>query len=310
MKENKFFNKQTFFKSLINNKVLFERRKNSILFPIIILVLIVSLLSVPTFFMSRSVNADSLMKNFPKIEKPVETILTSDLDCVVKNGTFSCSEETPSLNMVVGDDIKYTVIVNQKTIALDTTIVYNTPKDTDNLIVLFSQTIRIRYSQRNHVDEKVDVYEIIGDYSSFEGLNLREIGNKIANNPDSISKEVKNFIVTAYRSTLDTQLLVNISSSLVSYLLLVFVTCIILKGTFKLKKGFKIIDCFKISLTSALSPLLITLFLSLFLGYGVFATIFGFLFVGRILFIYFKYIFIKSIFTELYAETKEERYNF
>lgn len=311
MEETKLTNTQTLFKSFINNKILFERRKNSILYPIIILVIIIFLLSVPSYFMSKSIEGNKLMKNFPKVEEPIKTILTSSLDCSVKNGILSCSDETPVLNSVIGEDIKYTVIVNQKAIALDTEIVYSTPKVTDNLIILYSQTIRIRYSQRDHVNQKVITNEIIGDYSTLENFNLKEISQRIENNPDSASKEVENFITKVYNSTLDTQLIVNLSSSIVSFMMLVIVTCIILKGSylFKIKKGFKFSECFKISLTSALPCIVLSLFASLLFGFSSFASIFGLIFVCRILFIYFKYIFNNKIFKEIYEKEKDERFN-
>ena len=312
MKQKKSPKQKTFFKSFINNRALFERRNNTILIPILILFLIVALLAVPTYFISRSVKSDALVKNFPGIEEPMTELLTSSLDCTVKKGILVCSEESPSLNIVVGDNIKYTVVANEKALALDTEIVYNAPpKDTDNLIILYNQTIRIRYAERDYVNETVKVYEILGDYSDFEGFSLKEISDKINNNPETAKSEVKKFILTAYKSTLDTQLFVNLISSVISYLLLVLVTCIVLKGSylFKLKKGFKFIECFKISLTSALPAVVISLTFSLFIGFSSFPTIFGFIFVGRILFIYFKYILTNKIFKELYVQTEEERFN-
>ena len=310
MEETKLTNTQTFFKSFINNKVLFERRKNSIFYPIIILLVIVLLLSVPSYFINSSVTGKDIMRNFPKIEEPINEILTSSLDCTVKNATLTCSDESPSLNAVVGDEIKYTIIVNQKSIAIDTEVSYTTPKDTDNLIILYSQIVRLRYIQRDHVNEKVNVYEIMGDYTTLEGFNLKEISEKIANNPDSSSKEVENFVLKLYKSTLDTQFVVDLASSIISFILLSFITCIMLKGKLKRKKGFTLRECFKISMTSALPSIAICVLLSFLLGISSASSLFGFLFVGRILFIYFKYIINNKIFKELYIETKEERFNF
>jgi hypothetical protein len=312
MEKKKYTNTQTFFKSFINNRALFERRKNSILFPIIILILIISLLSVPSYISSNSVNGKTLMKSFPQIEEPMKAILTSSLDCTVEKGILKCSEDSPTLNTVISsDDIKYTVIVNQKSIALDTELSYSNKKDTDNLIILYSQTIRIRYSQRDHVNEKIKIYEIIGDYSTFEGFSIKKVSQKISDNPNLAKTEVENFILNTYKSTLDTQLMVNIASSITSFLLLVVVACAILKlpYLFRRKKGFKFVECFKIALTSALPSIFISLLSVPVFGFNMFAVIFGFLFVARITFIYFKYLFTNAIFKELYAQDKEERFN-
>ena len=300
---------KSFFKTFTNNKLIFETRKRSILLPLFILALIVSSLSLPTYFLAKSINGENLMKNFPQITNAMNTVLASDMDCKIENRILKCSEDTPALNVLVDGDIKYTVIVNEKSIAQDTEVSYTTVKNTDNLIILYSQTARIRYIQRDHVQGKVQSYEVIGDYSKLEGFSFKDSTARITANPESIKTEAENFIANIYTSTLNTQLIVNVSSSLISFLLLVFVTCVILKGTLRLTKGFKLIECFKMSLTSAAPGLIITAFLCMLFGFQMFATIFGFIFVGRILFIYFKHIFNGSIFKELYEETKNESYN-
>ncbi len=313
MNKNYKTNMKTFFKSFIDNRVLFDRRKNSIILPLIILVSIILLLALPPYFSAKSLDEDTITKNFPQIEKPMGEILTSSLDCTVTNGILICDENSPSLNKVIEGEngIKYTIIVNQKTISLDTNVTLDNPKDTDNIIILYSQTIRIRYIHRDYVNEQIDSYEIVGDYSNLEGFSLKQVAKKIEDDPTLLKKESDNFIVNVYKSTLNTQLIVNLSSSIISFLMLVLVTCIVLKSSylFKFKKGFKFIECLKISLTSAAPSIIICLLLSLLFGFNSFASIFGFFFVGRLLFIYFKYILNNKIFKELYQEDKEERFN-
>lgn len=281
--------------------------------PFIILLCIILLLALPQYLAVKSVDNGTLVKNFPQIEKPMSEIFTSSLDCSVTDGVLECADNVPSLNKVVEGEngIKYTIIVNQKTIALDTAVSLANPKDTDNIIVLYSQTVRIRYIHRDYVNEKVDSYEIVGDYSKLEGFSLKQIAQKLENNPDSLKNEIDDFIINIYRSTFKTQLILNLSSSMISFLLLVLVACIVLKSTFlfKLKKGFKFSECFKISLTSAAPSVAICLLFSLLFGFSSFASIFGFLFVSRILFIYFKYILNNKIFKELYEQDKDERFN-
>ena len=129
--------------------------------------------------------------------------------------------------------------------------------------------------------------------------------------PDSSEEKVIDFILKAYTSTLDTQLFVTATSSFIAFSLLLLITCIMLKGVFFLnrKNGFKFIDCLKMSLTTTFPALIVTWIVSLLTGIN-FATIFGFIFVARIIFIYLKYIFPKNnIFVQLYEETKDERFN-
>lgn len=313
MNKEKFkSNMKTLAKSTYNNRALFERRNNSFLVPIIILLLVIAMICIPSYVLSKKSKSSDIIKNFPEIYSPMESLLTRNLDCRVVNSTLTCEENAEKVNIIVGDSIKYTVIANNPTISIDTNVVYENPKNTDNLILLLSKYIKIRYSQRDFVNGTVKKYEIIGDYSDFEGYDFKEISQKIANNPETLNSEIENFVHTTFTSTLDTKLLVTLSSSLVSFLLLILVTAIILKGPYLLrrKKGFKFSECLKISITSALPALVIGMITYLLTGLD-FATAFGAIFMLRIIFVYFKYIFStkNSIYKTLYAETKEERFN-
>lgn len=305
-------NIKTLAKSTYSNKALFERRKNSFIVPIIIFLLVIFMLCVPSYILARKVKSSNVIKNFPEIYAPMESLLTRDLDCHVSNKLLVCDENAEKVHILVGDSIKYTVIANNPTISIDTNVVYENPKDTDNIILLLSKYIKIRYSQRDYVNGKVNTYEIIGDYSDFEGYDFKEISQRIANDPSILNTEIENFVHTTYLSTLDTKLLVNISSLLVSFLILVLVTSLILKGPylFKRKKGFKFSECLKISLTSSLPALILGMLIYFLTGMD-FANAFGIIFMVRIVFIYFKYIFStkNNIYKFLYAETKEERFN-
>lgn len=313
MNKEKFKNNiKTLAKSTYNNRVLFERRKNSFIVPLIIFILTIFMLCVPSYILSKKVKSSDIIKNFPEIYAPMESLLTRNLDCTVNNSLLVCNEGAEKVNVVVGDTIKYTIIANNPTISVDTNVVYENPKDTDNLILLLSQYIKIRYCQRDYVNGKVKTYEIIGDYSDFEGYSFKEISQKIANNPEILNNEIESFVHTTYTSTLDTKLLVNLASLLVSFLLLIIVATVILKGPyiFRRKKGFKLSECLKISLTSALPALLIGMLIYFITGID-FASSFGAVFMVRIVYIYFKYIFStkNNIYKTLYSETKEERFN-
>ena len=312
MKNNFKENLTTLFKSTTNTKILFERRKNSLLFPLIITLLILFMMCVPRYLFSLNANKENIIKSFPKISEPMEALLTNSLDCKVKNQALVCSKDAKQINMVVGDDIKYTVIANAKSISIDTNVSYESKKDTDNIIILLKNYIKIRYIERDYVNEKVKTYEILGDYSKFEGYDFKEISQKLASHPELAEKEASNFVHNAYLSTLDTQFLVNLSSSITSLLLFIFVSSIILKSPnlLKIKKGFKFIDCLKISITASLPSLIVSTLLYFLTGTD-FTLLFGLIYVIRILYIYFKYIFStkNSIFKELYIQTNEERFN-
>lgn len=313
MNKEKFkSNIKTLAKSTYSNRALFEVRKQSFLAPILIFLLCIVMMCVPSYIISKNVKVSNIMKNFPEISAPIENLLTRNLDCKVTNATLVCDEGAESLNVVVGDSIKYTVIANVSTISANTDVVYENPKDTDNLILLLSKYIKIRYAQRDYVNEKVNVYEIIGDYSKFENLDFKELTQKLSDNPDSLNFEIENFVYTTYVSTLDTKLLVNLSSLLISFLFLVIVATIILKMPyiFRRKKGFKFSECLKMSLVSSLPAMIFGTLLYFMMGID-FATSFGLIFIVRIVFIYFKYSFSNknNIYKTLYEQTKEERFN-
>ena len=268
-------------------------------------------MSVPSYLFSINVSKDKVIKNFPDINEPISELLTSSLDCRVINSKLVCSETAEQINLVIGEKTKYTVIANQSTISTDTTVTYNNPKDTDNLVILLSQYIKIRYCVRDHINQKVNTYEIIGDYSKFEGFDFKEIAQTLSSSPELIDAESSNFVYNAYLSTLDTKLIVNISSALTSFLLFVIVASIILKGTtlFKRRKGFKFSECLKISITSSLPALILGTVFYFLIGID-FAMSYGFIYLIRIVFIYVKYILStkNNIYVELYNETNEERF--
>ena len=303
---------KTFFKSFINNRVLFERRKNSIWIPLVILIVVILSLALPPIISANSITGKTLLKKFPKIDEPMTEVFTSSLDCSVKDSVLVCSEESSSLNKVIGEEIKYTVIVNQDAVAIDVAVEYTKPKDTDNLIMFFANSIYLRYTERDHINEKAVVYEIIGDYSNLEDFSFKEMSQKIESNPDSLTGEMENFVLKISQSRLRAEILASVSVSITSFLLLALVTCVILKGSFlfKRKKGLKFSECFKISMTSILPCIVISFLISALYGLDaeMYATCLGFAFVVRILFIYFKYILNNKIIQELYEETKEERF--
>lgn len=310
MKNKILLNLKSLFKSTINTQELFGRRKNSFIIPLFIYLLILSLLCVPAYLFSINTKSENIVKKFPQIQEPLEKLLTSSLNCSVKNASLVCDESADTINMLVGEEIKYTVIANQDSIALDTTV-ENKSKDTDNLIILFKNIIRIRYIEHDYANEKIITYEVIGDYSEFEGYDFKQISEKLTSNPTLIESEVNSFVHKAYLSTLDTQLITNLANAFISFTLLLLVTCIILKGPFlfKFKKGLKFTECIKISLTATLPALVISLLLYLLFGTD-FASILGLLYVIRIMYIYFRYVLPKNnIFKEIYVQTQEERFN-
>jgi len=322
MKEKIINNAKTLFKSCTDNKILFERRKNSILIPIIIFIISIFMVTVPSYLSSNKLSSEKVMKNFPYIEEPMKKLLTYSLDCSVEDAQLICADDAIKINEPInvtqldenGDETviaTYYIMANNSTIK-NIDVEYNTPKKTDNIILLLKNYIKIRYIVRDHVNEEIISYEIIGDYSEFEGYNFKEISEKLTSNPELADKEIIDFIYTTYLSTLDTQLLVNLSSSLLSFLFFVLISSLILKGPylFRRKKGFKFSECLKISLTSSLPALLAGILIYFIFGMD-FALVYGIIYIIRIIYIYFKYILSNknSIFKELYNQTGEERFN-
>ena len=117
MKEKIKTNFTSLFKSMFDNKILFERRNNSLFFPFLILILAISMMVLPPFILSKNLDEEEITTKFPQISAPIEKLLTSSLDCTVTNGSLVCSEDAAEINTVVGEDIKYTVIANPKSFA-------------------------------------------------------------------------------------------------------------------------------------------------------------------------------------------------
>jgi len=195
------------------------------------------MVTVPSYLSSNKLSSEKVMKNFPYIEEPMKKLLTYSLDCSVEDAQLICADDAIKINEPInvtqldenGDETviaTYYIMANNSTIK-NIDVEYNTPKKTDNIILLLKNYIKIRYIVRDHVNEEIISYEIIGDYSEFEGYNFKEISEKLTSNPELADKEIIDFIYTTYLSTLDTQLLVNLSSSLLSFLFFVLIFILI-----------------------------------------------------------------------------------
>jgi len=304
-------NCKSLFKSCIDTRVLFERRKNSFLIPLLIFVLSIMMMCLPNFLLSYTSNNETLLQKLPGADVALETLFTSSIDCKVENEKLVCAEEQEPILVVVGSDIKYTIIANQDTISTDTNVVFGNPKDSDNLVMLLEDFVRIRYVQHDYVNEKVEKYEIVGYYSKLEGFDFKKISSELSSNPDLLDETIVDFVGKVHKSTLAVSLYTNFISAITSYTLFVLVTSLMIKSAtlFKRKKGFTFYESLKISLTSSLTSLLISSVLLLLFGLN-FSTIFGLIYLGRIVYIYIRYFFSSknNIYKELYSSTGEERF--
>lgn len=314
MNKNLITNIKSLFKCCISNKELFERRKNSIFFPLLILVFILCIMTIPPYLKAKSTTGEEIMEKFPKVSVPMEELFSISLDCKIENSKLVCNENAQQINKLMGDEIKYTVIVNTGTNTTPIEVKYEEPKDTDNLILLLSNNVKIRYCQRDYVNKKIITYEIIGGYSQLNGFDFTEVSENIKQNPDIAKQEIESFFKNIYLSTLINDGFTSaLANSIASFSIFLLTTALIIKlpTLFKKSKGFRFGECIKISLTSSLPALLIATVFSLITPFD-FSSTFSMIYIIRILYIYFRYMSSKSnnIFKTLYLETKEERFNF
>lgn len=303
-------NCKSLFKSCIDTKTLFERRKNSFIIPIVIFVLSVATMCVPSFVRSLMVDSKDIYKQFPDIKVPLETLLTSDLNCKIENKNFTCENLNQDM-IVVGDKIKYTIFINYDNSAIDASVDLKNPKDSDNYILLLKNYIKIRYVERDFINEKVNKNEFIGDYSKLEGYDLKEVSNDIKQDPSILESEMSDFVMKAYKSTLSSNFKVSLYYAFLPYFIFVLITAFMLKSPslFKRKKGFKFSECLKISLTSSLPALIIGFFATLLFNINA-SLVIGLIYMVRVSYIYIRYMFSNknNIFDELYKTTGEERF--
>ena len=313
MKINFKENCKSLFKSAIHTNDLIERRNKSWFAPIIILILSTLLMLLPNYISSTNIKKDALMGNFPGIDKAYDAIINSSLDCKVVDGSLSCSGEQTTFIDEAGEDIIYTVAIKPGTQLGDTSVNFNNDKLTDNLVVLYDNYIKIRYIQRDYVKEKIQNYEIIGNYSKLEGFNLKEIANRIKENPDSLKNETADFVSSAYKSTLNVGLYASFIAYVIPFFLFVLITSFMLISPtlLKRKKGLKFGECMKISITSSLPAIFISAFAYLLLGMNI-PMVLGVVYLVRISYIYIKYFMSNknNIYKTLYSTTGEERFNF
>lgn len=313
MKNKILTNIKSLFTSCVNSKELFEWRKKSFIFHFIVLILILCAMTIPQYTKAKSVTGEEVMQSFPDVEEAFSELFTISLDCKVTDSKLVCSDTAEEINRIMGTSTEYTVIVNTGTYTTPIDVTYETPLPTDNLILLLENNIKVRYCERDKVNKKIKVYEIIGGYTELNGFDFTEMTKSLNENPDSLNQEITSFMQKIYLSTIESEgFSKSLSSSVVSFGLFLLTTALILRfpTLFKRSKGFKFGECIKISLISAFPLLFIAAIFSLILT-ADFSFIFMLLYVIRILYIYIRYLSSKQhgIYNTLYKETKEERFN-
>ena len=129
-------------------------------------------MTIPPYIKAKSVTGDEIIKNFPKVDEAFSELFTISLDCRINDSKLTCSESTEEINRPMGNEIKYRVIVNTGTDTTPIDVSYENPQETDNLILMLSNNIKIRYCERDHVNKKLRVYEIIGSYTELNGFDF------------------------------------------------------------------------------------------------------------------------------------------
>lgn len=312
---------KTVLKSIVNSKALFSLRKYNFFFALITLVVVIGSASLPSYISYVQMTGQDLMSKLPGLPIAMNEILTKTeiYDCEIKDKKLVCDKNYDPVDSTTftyknDTDVKYKIMVN----TIDTTQTF-TPSATqkgeyDNFVMFSQNFYRARFTDRMFIDGKWDLttYEIYGTYDELEGMNIKALQEEVRAIADETTRInwasvisaniVKGVNASGYKTILE----LNLVSTILSTVVFVFLASFILKGDniFGRGRGFKFKETIKIATYATLQPLFLSFIFWLF-THVQFPIIFGFLYLARICYIYFRYLFKKD--SKFYEELEQQK---
>lgn len=329
--KNKINIKQYFsdlFSSIANTPSLFKFCIYSWLTPFLIFLITLSIISVPSIVLYNQLTVEDVTDQVEYIDKAVMDVLSKNLDCSIKNNTFSCNQDyTPFLSTYSVEtengniDYTYKVFIGSEyTSGVDFTIgTFSSPTENENYLIFFEKTFQYRYVYRNPTSKEVYYLEVHSSYEKLGDLNFAEIYNNYKNIENSeeannyLQNQANTIILEGYKTEAFNQIYSSILSTVSIYLIFMLIVAILMKGNTMLrrKQGFTFSQALKIAFVSSLQSVLAALVLMLaginFIG-G-----FGLALTTRTIYIYIKYTGSKKNTqwsNDLYKLTNDERFKF
>jgi len=315
--------------SIVKTKNLFRFAIRHWITPLIVFIVVTLLLTIPQFINNATRTGDEVIQGTGILysDKVISHALSQDLKCKVENGKLKCDEgfsyvETYEFtNEKTGKNVAYDIYVN----AADTINtrdddgyfeVKDFAKEGDNYVAFYEESFIIRYVSRNSDTGDYLIYKMYGFYTQLESLDLSEVYSIYTQKAEAEKEEYLDYvsdsiIALGFDAATSERQFIELSSNLLSYIILLLIVALLIKGNFMLnrKKGLKYSQSFKIAIMASLQSCLIALALSLF-NFNI-VNVFGLALTIRTLYLWLRYTASRSNTTwlnDLYEYSKDDRF--
>lgn len=317
--------------STINTNYLFKFAIRHWITPLIAFIIVTACLIVPPYLRNNNKTGDQIINQSGILysDMALSYALSTDVKCKISNaGILECDEGYKYIEAHkefendYGKKIYYDIYINAKD---DITLLdeqehfkvesYSDPGD--NYIALYEESFIIRYVYRNSDTGNYSIFKVYGFYTELSGLNLHDKFIEASTLEESEAKAkfdnlADEIIAKGYNAAYAEVQFIQLTSNLFSYLLLIGIASLLIKGNYLLnrKKGFKYTQCIKITIMSSCMALPVAFILSLFRFDLV--TMFGLIITFRTLYIWLRYTSSRKNtdwLKELYEYSKDERFN-
>lgn len=307
-KMNKFVN---FWKelgrSLISTEYLFKFGIKHWITPLIVFLSITTLIVIPPYLQNNNLSGDEVLMytGVYYADDALSYALSLDVKCKVVDNRLSCDdgyklvEKQMQFENKHGKKIEYDIFINADAdiAALDDQAYFKIekyPDDGDNYIALYKESFIMRYVYRNDDTGAYSVYKTFGFYTELNGLDLHQVYTEAMSLEETAKIEKFNsvsdeIIAKGFKAANAENNFIKLASNLFSYLLLIAIASVLIKGNYLLNrhKGFKYSQCIKVTIIASIQSYIIGFIFSLFRFDLV--NVFGLALTFRTIYIWFRY---------------------
>lgn len=326
--------------STIKTKNLFRFAHRHWITPLVTFIIITMLLVIPPYLRNTNMSGDEVVATTGVFysDQALSYALSTDVKCKVnEEASLVCEEGYKYVELkkefkdALGNPVYFDIFINAKDDidALDEQAYFQVKDfidDGDNYIALYNNQFVMRYVIRDSYNKQLyRTMRLAGLYTGLEGLDLHLVYEN-ASKLEAEQAEAKfnetadEIIATGFKAAQSEQHFISLSNNLLSYILLIAVSSLLIKGIylFRRDKGLSFTQGIKIVVMSSLQAYPIALIISLLVG-GLLQrlridtmTIFGLIVTIRMLYIWLRYTSSKNNtawLDDLYEFSGNERFN-
>ena len=294
-------------KSLISTEYLFKFGIKHWITPLIVFLTITTLIVIPPYLQNNNLSGDEVLTytGVYYADDALSYALSTDVKCKIVDNHLSCDEgyklvaKEMEFENDYGKKVEYDIFINadEEIAALDDQAYFKIekfPDAGDNYIALYKESFIMRYVYRNDDTGDYATYKTYGFYTELNGLDLHQVYTEAISLEETTKNEkfdtiADEIIAKGFKVSNAEMNFIKLTSNLFSYLLLVAIAAVLIKGNYLLNrhKGFKYSQCIKVTIIASIQSYVIGFIFSLFRFNLV--NVFGLALTFRVLYIWFRY---------------------